>query len=209
MPEIDLSDFRSPRAAERIAFNRDRQKFVAMIYRVITELGLVNEIEHLTVHGPINNRAELYRNAPEDWPSRRLQLDIYWHRYLDANLLRHEFGHEADRRNPAMLYDPLIERRWRAKRDTALEIICNLSLDARLGSGGLGRECRLIEFREAFGTERDPIFEAAWQSPPMTWPAMEELACLLRRLVPKPIPPASLEKRPRTRRARPAASQQD
>ena len=201
MPVIDTSEFQSFHEREYAAFQENRDRFVCLIYRVIGELGLENQIEHLTVRGHTTGRAMLYRNLSDPWPSKRLNLDLYFDRFLDRKLLTHEFGHEADRRDPSMLYDPEIEERW--KEDYALEIVCNLSLDSRLGSRGLGKECRLIEFRKGFGDHLDSVFEVAWARPPASWPEMEELALKLRALSPLPNPTSRRRELPKRRRARP------
>src|ERR1044072_265013 len=107
-------------------FLADRSVFIDLMRRIIDELGLTGYVEHLTVSFPAQGRAEIYRDRDYPWPSTRLCLDLYPGRHLDERLLRHEFGHEADRRNPAMGYDPTIETRW--KGNNAFEMAANVSL---------------------------------------------------------------------------------
>ena len=93
-------------------------------------------------------------------------------------MLRHEFQHEADRRNQEMLYDPAIDERWKKNR-WALDVAANISVDARLGERGLGKECRREDFRQAVGGQHEAVFEETWANPPRTWPEIEVLAIKL------------------------------
>jgi hypothetical protein len=183
MPEIDTSDFElflSESQGEQ--FLQDRHAFINLLRRLIAELGLQDRIEHLKVCGPARGRAELYREPGNQWPSERLGLDIYTDRYMDERLLRHELRHEADRWDAEMLYDPDIEEQWRKKpqkqRD-CFEMAANISVDARLGRRGLGKQFRRDSFRSIFGNEHESVFEEAWADPPKTWSEIEEFAIKL------------------------------
>jgi hypothetical protein len=170
-PDIDTTEFEEALSpSDRRRFRADRHRFVRLVQRLIVELALQGHLDHLNVGVPAQGRAELYRRREAPWPSKRLCLDLYSDRYMDARLLRHELGHEADRRNPEMLYDPAAELRWKGGTQWALDVAANISLDARLGDGGLGREWRLQEFRRFFGSEHDSVFDRAWRNPPRTWP---------------------------------------
>jgi hypothetical protein len=105
-------------------------------------------------------------------------LEIYLDDYMNRRLLRHEFGHEADRWNPRMQYDGTIETRFR-DCPSALDCAANISLDARLGRRGLGRNRRRSEFVSLFGENRIDLFDNSWANPPLDWPAIERLARVL------------------------------
>jgi hypothetical protein len=94
---------------------------------------------------------------------------------MDERLLRHELGHEADRRNPKMLYDSAIHERWK-DNCWALDIAANISLDSRLGKFGLGLRRRRKEFLDALGEKHISVFRTSWSAPPQTWPEIEALA---------------------------------
>jgi len=184
LPTVDTSHIElwfSP--AQLRVFHRRRGKFVTLIHSVVTELGLHGRIEHLAVSGPTLGRACLYRKAENPWPSKRLNLEIYLDRYMDARLIRHEFGHEADRWNPEMLFDNDIHERLR-EHAWALDTAANISLDARLGRLGLGRRRRRDEFLSLLGTHHARFFSELWASPPSTWPEIEALALRLAELRP-------------------------
>ncbi len=177
-PEIDTEDFELALSdSQRQQFLKDRPAFVHLLDRLVVELGLQGQIEHLEICKPARCRAELYREPGNAWPSKRLCLDIYPDRYMDEHLLRHELGHEADRWNPKMLYDPAIEERW--KRCWAFNLAANISLDRRLGDGGLGKEMRREDFQAELGEEHGDVFEEVWADPPKTWPQIEALATKL------------------------------
>jgi hypothetical protein len=169
---------------DRTAFAANRDAFEALLRRLIVELGLQGQIEVLRICWPREGRTVLYREDP--WPSKRLNLEMYTdpEKYMDEQLLRHELGHEADRQDPEMLYDPAIEERWKhcwalsgaGKRWKPLDLAANISLDARLGGRGLGKKKRLEEFRKIVGKEHGWLFEEAWANPPRTWPEIEGLA---------------------------------
>ena len=174
--QIDTEDLELSLSEPQLRkFRKNRAKFADLVNRLIVELGLQGLIEHLTVCSPAQCRAVLYREIGNPWPSKRVCLDIYIDRYMNERLLRHEFQHEADRRNPEMLYDPAIEERWRNKL-WALEAAANISVDARLGKRGLGKEFRRKEFRQAVRGQHDALFEDTWANPPRTWSEMEAVA---------------------------------
>jgi hypothetical protein len=60
----------------------------------------------------------------------------------------------------------------------------NISLDARLGDGGLGKKRRRKEFCQWFGKEYDGFFEEVWENEPATWPAIEALAFKFSKMLP-------------------------
>jgi hypothetical protein len=184
LPEIDTSHFECGffSLSQSEQFLRDRPDFINLLHRLIIELQLEGQIERLKVK-PDRCRAELYREPENPWPSKRLCLEIYPDRYMDERLLRHELGHEADRWNPKMLYDPAIEERW--KLHWAFNLAANISLDARLCDGGLGRDLRLKDFRSMLGEDCESVFEEAWTNPPKTWPKIEALASKLSVLRPQ------------------------
>jgi len=175
--EMDTTGFETKLStSQRQRFAEERPAFVRLVRQVIQELDLQDHIDHLTVLLPSHDRgrAELFRRKDNPWPSKRLHLEIYADRYMDEQLLRHEFGHEADRRNPDMHYDPAIERRWGDR--PVFNLAANISLDARLDERGLGREFRKAEFVQVMGMYLLDVFRRAWESPPRTWPEIEELA---------------------------------
>ncbi len=180
LPEIDTRDFEvdlQPCPSELKRFRENRPAFLNLLHSLIIELKLQGQIEQLKIcapDSPDRSRAELFRKIEHPWPSRRLCLAIYRDRYMDERLLRHELGHEADRPNPEMRYDPAIEERW--KNCWAFNLAANISLNARLGDGGLGRESDRPNFQELVGREHEELFEEAWTNPPRTWPDIEELA---------------------------------
>ena len=177
-PIIDTKDFELGLSdTKKKEFQGNKEAFKRLIKQVITELKLNGYIEHLKICSPPQNRAVLYRDCENPWPSKTLCLDIYSdkNKYMCTRLLRHEFGHEADRQSPGMLYDPSIEKRWRKCR-WVFEMAANISLDARLGDLGLGKEKRLKEFQIEIGTKHINFFEEQWTNPPQTWPAIEDLA---------------------------------
>jgi len=167
-----------------------RGAFVSLVASVTEQLGIADKIESLAVHGPDNARAEMWREPSEQWPQTRLHLDIYPCRYLERSLLTHEFGHERDRHDSSMSYDPEIEGAWhRSDHFDLFELVVNISLDSRLGSEGLGREYRKDEFKlfvqdhpEYFSNAPD-FFEKTWAHPPSTWPEMDSLAHQIAELV--------------------------
>ena len=171
--------------AELKCFCSHRPAFIKLIHQIVIELKLQGYIEYLNISSPAQDRAALYRTNP--WPSKILHLDIYKDKYMDERLLRHELGHEADRRNPDMLYDPTIEVRWKEANYRIFEMAANISLDARLGDGGLGRKRRQEEFCQKFGKEYDDFFEEAWANAPATWPDIEKLARKLLKILPDNI----------------------
>lgn len=162
--------------SKREQFIKDRPAFRKLLQKLIIELHLEGQIEHLKVKCD-QGRAELYREPGNFWPSKHICLEIYPDRYMDEQLLRHELGHEADRWNPKMLYDPAVEERW--KGHWAFNLAANISLDARLGDGGLGKELNLKEFRSVLREDYDTVFEEAWADPLKTWPEIEALAIKL------------------------------
>jgi len=185
MPEIDTRDFEEGlqtfRSEQEVMyFPQRRPEFIKLVHRLILELGLQNQIEYLDVRYPLGDgpeeRAVMYRDERTNpWPSKRMILEIYGDRYMDERLLRHELGHEADRRNPDMHYEPAIEKRWAGRWE--LHLAMNISLDARLGEQGLGKEFRWErEFLPRVGAHYRSLFEEIWASPPKTWPEMEALA---------------------------------
>lgn len=175
-PQIDTEDLELSLSDSQLReFSKNRPGFVQLVNRLIVELGLEGQIEHLKVCSPARCRAELYREHGNPWPSKRVCLDVYIDRYMDELLLRHEFQHEADRWNPEMLYDPAIDERWKKNR-WALDVAANISVDARLREQGLGKECRREDFRQAVGGQHEALFEATWANPPRTWPEVEALA---------------------------------
>lgn len=178
-PEIDTTClelmFRGDETREEL-FQQTRSELEALLFRLIDELGLRHKIQHLKIKPQSRDRNELYREPGNPWPSRRISLDIDSDRYMCERLLRHELGHEGDRWNPRMLYDPAIEERWPNQERWALELAANISLDARLGEGGLGKEFRRKDFLAAIGRQHAAFFEDNWQNPPQTWPEIEELA---------------------------------
>lgn len=185
LPKIDTSDFELALSdAELMRFYSNRPAFVSLVNQIVIELKLQGHIEHLNICSPAYCRAELYRDHNNPWPSKNLCLDIYTNKYMDERLLRHELGHEADRRNPDMLYDPTIEKRWRGQNFWILEMAANISLDARLGDGGLGKKKRRKEFCQKFGKEYDSFFEEVWANAPTTWPAIEALSSKLSKMLP-------------------------
>jgi hypothetical protein len=155
-------------------FKKKRDNFISLIEQIIEDLDLTGKIEKLFICPPDRRRAEIYRAPNMPWPSKILFMDIYNDRYLDENLLRHELGHEADRWRPEMKYDPEIENRWQGRWE--LELAANISLDSRLGDGGLGKEKRKADFLHSVGLDHMDIFEEAWNNPPVTWIEMESLA---------------------------------
>jgi hypothetical protein len=184
LPEIDTSDFELALSDSQLQqFLQDRHAFVNLLQRLIIELRLQGQIEHLKICEPARGHAEIYREPGNPWPSKRLGLDIYLDRHMDERLLRHELGHEADRWNPEMGYDPAIEERW--KGHWALNLAANISLDARLGDRGLGKELRRSDFRSEVGEDYDSVFEEAWGNPPKTWSEIEALATRLSVLHPQ------------------------
>ena len=185
LPKIDTSDFELALSnVELRSFLSKRLEFVGLVHQIVIELKLQGHIEHLNIYSPARSRAELYRDHENPWPSKNLCLDIYTNKYMDEQLLRHELGHEADRRNPNMLYDPKIEERWRGQNFWILEMAANISLDARLGDGGLGKKKRRKEFCQKFGKEYDSFFEEVWANAPTTWPAIEALSSKLSKMLP-------------------------
>ena len=195
-PEIDTTDLEFEMELWNRPFDRDR--FRDLIYRLIVELQLQGQIEHIKVSGAQRGRAELFRTGRDGWPSPGVCLDIYAdERCMDERLLRHELGHEADRRNPAMQYDPAIEQRWAGDNAWALDMAANVSLDSRLGKRGLGKARRQKEFVEKFGADRLPEFQEAWANPPTTWLEIDALATRLSRLPSQPERPRSRDTRRR------------
>ncbi len=169
MPVIDVSHF------ELELSPGHRRAFRDLIYKLIIELHLQNEIEHLELRSPPEPRSVLYRQPYNPWPSKRIVLAIYpVDKYMDEQKLRHELGHEADRRNPEMQSDPDLESRW--TKCGAFEVAANLSLDARLGERGLGPCFRWEEFKDFVGENFQPLFAELWANPPSTWPEIETLA---------------------------------
>ena len=159
-----------------MSFRKKLPEFVKLVHRLIKELGLQGQIEYLAVGVPSRGRAEIFRKPQHPWPSKRLCLEIYPERFMCERLLRHELGHEADRQNSAMLYDPAIEARWKCNRSWALELAANISLDARLADRGLGKDFRKKDFLEQVGKLHIDYFEQIWENPPRTWPEIEDLA---------------------------------
>ena len=177
LPEIDTHHFEvdlQPCLRRLRRFQRDRPAFIKLIQRLVYELELQGKIKQLKLLLALD-RAELYREAGDQWPSPRVSLAIYKDRYMEEQLLRHELGHEADRWNPQMLYDPTIEKRWK-HCSWALNVAADISLDARLGKGGLGKTWRRDDFLRMLGKDQEGLFEEAWANPPTTWPAIELLA---------------------------------
>ena len=184
LPEIDTSDFECALSNEELrSFRLHRPAFVRLVHKIVIQLDLQEHIKHLNICSPDRCRAELYRDKNNPWPSKNLCLDIYKDKYMDEKLLRHEFGHEADRRNPKMRYDPMIEKRWEGAKFWILEMAANISLDARLGDGGLGKKKRQEEFCLNFGQEYDALFEEVWANAPATWPDIEKLATKLSKIL--------------------------
>lgn len=184
LPEIDTSDFECALSNEELrCFRLNRHAFFSLVHQIVKELNLKGHIEHLNICSPDRCRAELYRNHENPWPSKNLCLDIYTNKYMDDRLLRHEFKHEADRRDPNMRYDPIIEERWKGKKNWILEMAANISVDARLGDSGLGKKRRQEEFNQNFGKEYDALFEEVWADPPATWPDIEALATKLSKIL--------------------------
>lgn len=185
LPKIDTSDFEYTLSnAELRRFRSYRLAFVRLVHQIVIELKLQGHIEHLNICSPVRCRAEFYRDHENPWPSKNLCLDIYTNKYMDERLLRHELGHEADRRNPDMLYDPTIEERWQGQDYWILEMAANISLDARLGDGGLGKKRRRKESCQNFGKEYDSFFEEVWANAPTTWPSIEALSSKLSKMLP-------------------------
>lgn len=177
-PEIDTKDLELAfkGSDEEMRFRNKLPEFVKLIHGLIKELSLQGQIEYFAVGVPSRGRAEIFRKPQHPWPQKRLCLEIYPERFMCERLLRHELGHEADRRNPAMLYDPSIEARWKGSQAWALELAANISLDARLGDGGLGKDFRKKDFLEQVGKLHIDYFEQIWENPPRTWPEIEDLA---------------------------------
>jgi len=189
LPEIDTSDFEASfnfESPEQKLFLEKRQEFKQLIFQIIEELDLLGKIESLAICSPATGRAMLYREKKDPWPSKKLCLDIYTDRYLDENLIRHEFMHEADRWNPDMKYDPEIERKWGGSQEhekAVFETILNISVDSRLANRGLGKEKRRKNFHELMGKEFDELFEDIWASPPNNWPEFEKVTIHLLKLI--------------------------
>ena len=189
-PEIDTEYFElhlrgDEEATER--FRNNKQSFLNPIYRVIKELNLCGKIEHLTVSASESH--ECSQICPYDpWPSKRLWLYIYKHRYMEKELLRHEFQHEADRWNKDMGYDNEIEKQWKRNPTWtwALNLAANISVDARLDKHrqGLGKAIRRKDFIDEISKECLDIFEHAWENPPTTWQDIDDLAMRLVELRP-------------------------
>lgn len=177
LPEIDTTDFECALSKEQLmSFRRHRPEFIKLIHQIIIELNLQGQIEHLSICSPDRGRSELYRNKKNPWPSKNLCLNIYTEKYMDERLLRHELGHEADRRNPSMQYDASVEERWKGEHQWILEMAANISLDARLGDCGLGKQKRKEEFFQNLGIEHEDLFEEIWTSPPVKWLTIEKIA---------------------------------
>ncbi len=185
MPYIDTSEFEDEMGeSQRIEFEIHRDNFILLIRNIIDELGLAEHIELVKVYSPAGGHAALWRENSDEWPSPKLNLDIYTdkNRYLCANLIRHEFGHEADRHNSEMHYEPAIEKRWMNGPNWNLfHLIVNISLDSRLAEQGLGKAERRREFDQVrkehpeFFEGQPNFFEDTWNNPPSTWPAIEAL----------------------------------
>lgn len=158
--------------------------FVDLIHKIVRELNLRGKIVGIKVKGPMLSRAQLYRERENPWPSPYVVLDLYLDRYLEENLIRHEFGHEADRHDPTMGYDPEVEIRWR-RLPCVFDLAANISLDSRLAPRGLSKAKRIAEFQDVLGFSDDVWFEKLWANPPRTWAAISELARLFeqRRIV--------------------------
>jgi hypothetical protein len=186
LPDVDTGEFEECLATEkRQVFQRERSDFVALVYEIISELGLEGCLDHVTVSGLTWDHALLCRRTEEPWPSRRVLLELYPDRYMDRELLTHEFGHEADRHNPDMLYTNEIEQRFEGDTGWALTCAANISLDARLGDRGLGRERRRTEFVGLLGRRHLALFDENWAHPPLDWPGIAALAEKLLQLQPE------------------------
>lgn len=184
LPEIDTRDFLLGLSKkEQRCFRSQLPAFVSLVHQIIKELNLQGHIKHINICSPDRCRAELYRNHENPWPSKNLCLDIYTDKYMDDRLLRHEFMHEADRRDPEMKYDPAIEERWKGEKYWILEMAANISVDARLGDSGLGKKRRQEEFNQNFGEEYNALFEEVWGAPPATWPDIVALATKLSKIL--------------------------
>jgi hypothetical protein len=126
-PEIDTIDFELGLGEEQLEqFKKERPAFIEKIYRLIRELQLEGKIERLKICSQTQMRAVLYREPVDPWPSNKICMELYPDKYMDEGLLSHELGHEADRHNSSMQYDPEIESRWKDRGE--LEIAANLSL---------------------------------------------------------------------------------
>ena len=69
-----------------------------------------------------------------------------------------------------------------ARLHPLLELVANVSLDARLGDLGLGKDKRKKEFHDLVSERHDELFEDIWTRPPTTWPQFEQLATRFARL---------------------------
>jgi hypothetical protein len=198
LPEISTDEFEERLAIEddsngwldhpqKTRFLAKRLEFIALVHKLIAELSLECMIDHLTVRIPDgeNDPNVLYRVGI--WPSKQLVLEIHADRYLDEQLLRHEFGHEADRHNTTMRYDPKIEEEWKTPKErwNIFNMAMNISLDARRSTRGLGFRRRFREFRCKFGKDYDQLFRKWWANPPNTWPEIANLATELNKLLRK------------------------
>jgi hypothetical protein len=180
-PEIDFEDFElSMHPDELPIFNQRKEEFQKLIFKVIEELNLRGKIEKLSIDSTLDvRRAEIHREKGHPFPSKELRLCIYLDNYMDENLIRHEFMHEADRHNPEMEYDPDLEKKWQGYptyERAILETVINISVDSRLEDRGLGKERRKTNFHELIGEGQEQLFEDLWENPPKTWPGFENTA---------------------------------
>ncbi len=166
-----------------LAAGYDAAAFRRGILQIMDEFSLQDHLDRVSVGSPDRGRAELFRAGDRPWPSREVVLLIYPCRWNDDRLLRHEFGHEADRHNPAFGYDPSPEGRAfpKGRRANALNLAWDISLDSRLNPRGLTKEHRLADFlRMRVGGH--PRFEDLWAHPPRTHAEVLNLALEFQRV---------------------------
>lgn len=130
MPKIDMERFKKLNKFRKEEIKNNEEKFINLIKSIIEELDLTGKIDYITVGAHLGQNA-IYRTLENPWPEKKLHVSIEFKKWLDENLLRHEFGHEADRHNPDMHYDPEIENNWKGRWE--FNLAANISLDSRLG----------------------------------------------------------------------------
>ena len=87
--------------------------------------------------------------------------------------------HEADRWNPSMEYDRILEKKWEKSglnQKNIFELVLNISIDSRLNEKGFGKEKRKQNFCKLIGENYIHVFENMWNNPPKTWPEFDKNA---------------------------------
>lgn len=181
-PDIDIENFELRYTHRKI----EGDTFKKLLRKVLKELNLYSKLEYIEVNGSDEDRAQLYRERENQWPSPKVELDIDIDRYLNKQLLMHEFAHEADRWDENFKYNDQIDKKFaplkgnqkdeKYKEYNAYNLAWNISIDSRRSPKCLSKEYRFKEYKDYFEPKNykdypkvgDDWFEELWANPPKT-----------------------------------------